>query len=186
MANDDRKAFERFFNLLYPRFYRYAFLYLKSDMLSEELVSDVFLKLWNARKNLVEVKELEFYLFRSVKNQALTYLKRNRNHPEELSEFVQSSLVEYRQPENLMIAGELYTQIERTIANLPEKCQVIFRMIREDMMSYKQVAELLQLSPKTIENQMGIALKKIRKAIDDYYGSEQRGSTGQALLSLFL
>ena len=169
MEKNDRRAFEDFFNMLYPRFYRYAFLYLKSDILCEELVSDVFLKIWNIRHKLSEIEELEYYLFRSIKNQALTYLKRHANQPEELNEYVQSSLVEYEQPENLLIATELAEKIEEAVANLPDKCQAIFRLVREDGRSYKQVAFLLDVSPKTVENQINIGLKKVRGIIKDFY-----------------
>ncbi len=169
MEKNDGKAFEDFFNILYPRFYRYAFLYVKSDVLCEELVSDVFLKLWNLRHKLNEIKQLEFYLFRSVKNQAITYLKRNSNHHEEITEYNQSNLVDYREPESLMITAELSKKIEEAISRLPDKCQVIFRMVREDGLSYKQVAALLEISPKTIENQMNTALKRLRLIIGNYY-----------------
>lgn len=169
MEKNDGRAFEEFFNVLYPRFYRYAFLYLKSDVLCEEVVSDVFMKLWNVRHKLNEVKQLEFYLFRSVKNQALTYLKRNANQPFEITEYIYSSLIDYREPENLLIASELAEEIEKSISGLPDKCEAIFRMVREDGLSYKQVAVLLDIAPKTIENQMNIALKRLKKSIDDYY-----------------
>lgn len=169
MGKNDGRAFEDFFNMLYPRFYRYAFLYLKSDVLCEEVVSDVFLKLWNIRHKLNEIKQLEFYLFRAVKNQSLTYLKRNSNQPMEIPDYFQSNLVEYRQPENLFLNAELSKIIEEAVSSLPDKCQIIFRLVREDMLSYKQVAVLLDISPKTIENQMNTALKRLRKIIENYY-----------------
>jgi len=173
MEKNDGKAFEEFFNILYPRFYRYAFLYLKSDLLTEEVVSDVFLKLWNVRNKLNEIKQLEFYLFRSVKNQALTYIKRNANQPEEITEFIESSLIESRQPENLLIHKELSKKIEDAVSQLPQKCQTIFRMVREDGLSYKQVAVLLQISPKTVENQMSKSLKRLKIVVENYYGRSE-------------
>ena len=168
MEKNDGRAFEEFFNLLYPRFYRYAFLYLKSDVVCEELVSDVFLKLWRARDKLNEVKQLEFYLFRSVKNQVLTYAKKKSKNTEELTDFFQSDLVEVEQPDNLLISAELFKKIEQAIGALPDKCQTIYRMVREDGLSYTQVASLLDISPKTVENQMGIALKKLRRVVVEY------------------
>lgn len=181
MEKNDGKAFEDFFNLLYPRFYRYAFLYVKSDVLCEELVSDVFLKLWNVRHKLNRIKQLEFYLFRAVKNQALTYLKRRGNQPVTITDFSQSDLVDYKQPESLLIASELAEKIEQGISSLPDRCEIIFRMVREDGLSYKQVALLLDISTKTIENQMNIALKRLRKEIEGYYSGEK---TSRKILSL--
>jgi len=183
MEKNDGKAFEDFFNILYPRFYRYAFLYVKSDVLCEELVSDVFLKLWNIRHKLNEVKQLEFYLFRSVKNQAITYLKRNSNKHEEITEYNQSSLVDYREPERLLIAAELSEKIEEAVSSLPNKCQIIFRMVREDGLSYKQVAVLLEISPKTVENQMSTALKRLKRIIENYYNGTKSRNINLFLLS---
>ena len=184
MEKNDGRAFEDFFNLLYPRFFRYAFLYLKSDVLCEELVSDVFVKLWNVRHKLNKVKQLEFYLFRAVKNQVLTYIKRNAKHSIGIAEYHQSDLVEYNSPENLLIASELAEKIEEIISNLPDRCETIFRMVREDGLSYKQVAVLLDISSKTVENQMNTALKKIRKAIEAYFAKENIDSKGM-IFSVF-
>ncbi len=186
MEKNDGRAFEEFFNLLYPRFYRYAFLYVKSDILCEELVSDVFLKLWNIRYKLNDIQQLEFYLFRAVKNQALTYLKRKTNEPVEITEYIQSHLIDYREPENLLIAAELADKVEEGIASLPDKCQIIFRMVRQDGLSYKQVAVLLDISPKTIENQMNTALKKLRIVIEKYYSETKSGDFTKSVLFNFI
>jgi RNA polymerase sigma-70 factor (ECF subfamily) len=129
IAEGDERAFEQFFNALYPRFYRYAFLYLNSDVVCEELVSDVFLKLWNSRNKLVDVEHIEFYLFKAVKNQVLTYLKKQSIPFEHLTNYKITNLVEYNEPENLIINRELAQQIEKMIAQLPAKCQTIFRMV---------------------------------------------------------
>ena len=168
MAQDDTRAFREFFDLLYPRFYRFAFYYLKSEMLCEELVSDVFLKIWNNRKRLIFVDQLDFYFFRSIKNQALTYLKReSRNSLVSMTENAPN--VEYLEPENLLIAKELAEKIEKAIALLPDKCQIIFRLVREDGLSYNSAAELLDISRKTVENQIAIAAKKIKDTLERHY-----------------
>ena len=168
MAADDTGAFKQFFDHLYPRFYRLAFYYVRSEVLSEELVSDVFLKIWNNRKKLPEIERLDVYFFQSVKNQAFTYLKREAKLPYEDERTLKSSRIEYNQPENLLIARELAAKIEEAIGQLPGKCEMIFRLVREDGMCYKDVAELMDIAPKTVENQMHIALKKIKTTLDEY------------------
>ncbi len=172
IANDDRQAFKRFFDRFYPRLYRLAFHYVRSDVLSEELVSDVFLKIWNSRKKLPEIEQLELYFFRSVKNQALTYLKRESRGLPANADSVRSTYIEYNQPESLYLANELAAKIEAAISQLPEKCEIIFRLVREDGLRYKEVAQLLDISPKTVENQMHIALQKLRVALHDYQRAE--------------
>ena len=169
MANDDSPAFKQFFDLLYARFYRLAFYYVKSDDLSEEIVSDVLLKIWNNRKRLPEVIDLDVYFFKAIKNQALTYLKQESRRAFQEAQSKRSLNLEYAEPENLLIAKDLAHAVEQAISQLPDKCQMIFRLIREDDMTYKDVAELLDLSVKTIENQMTIAIKKLKCAVDDHY-----------------
>ena len=99
VARDDGEAFERFFHRFYPRLYRLAFYYVRSDVLSEEVVSDVFLKIWNNRKKLPEIAQLDVYFFRSVKNQALTYLKRESKLLSRGDGSTKSRCIEYNQPE---------------------------------------------------------------------------------------
>lgn len=168
MSGGDAQAFREFFDLLYPRFYRFAFYYVKSDILSEEIVSDVFMKLWNNREKLHEIEQLDLYFFRAVKNQALTYIKKESKHLLVYSDEYSSKL-EYVEPENLLIAKELSRKIEEAICELPDKCEIIFRLVREDGFSYKKAAELLDITPKTVENQISIATKKIKEALDGYY-----------------
>jgi RNA polymerase sigma-70 factor (ECF subfamily) len=169
MAIDDAPAFKQFFDLLYPRFYRLAFHYMKSDDLSEEIVSDVFLKIWNNRKRLPDVNNLDVYFFKAIKNQAYTYLKREARRALQDAESIKSLELEYAEPENLLIAKDLAEAVEQAVSALPDKCQMIFRLVREDNLSYKDVADLLDLSIKTVENQMTIALKKLKCAVDDHY-----------------
>jgi RNA polymerase sigma-70 factor (family 1) len=169
MAIDDALAFKQFFDLLYARFYRLAFYCVKSDDLSEEIVSDVLLKIWNNRKRLPEINNLDVYFFKSIKNQAYTYLKREARRAFLDAQSVKSLNLEYAEPENLLIAKDLAHAVEQAVSALPDKCQMIFRLIREDGMTYKDVADLLELSIKTVENQMTIAIKKLKCAVDDHY-----------------
>src|SRR5690349_4599640 len=137
MAVDDAQAFKQFFELLYARFYRLAFHFIRSDNLSEEIVSDVLLKIWNNRKRLPEVINLEVYFFKSIKNQACTYLQREARRARLDLQSVKSLDLEYREPENLLIAKDLAYAVEQAVSALPDKCQMIFRLVREDGMSYK-------------------------------------------------
>ncbi len=172
MANDNERAFKQFFDLLYPRFYRLAYHYVKSDVLCDELVSDVFMKIWKNRKKLIKIDRLDFYFFKSIKNQACTYHKRELRVELE-KESAKSFRIEYEEPENLLIAKELAYAVEQAISSLPDKCQIIFRLVRENKMSYKDVADLLDVSPKTVENQINIAIKKLKFALDNYYHKDQ-------------
>ncbi len=176
MSKDNTLAFKEFFDILYPRFYRFAFHFIKSDSLAEEIVSDVFLKIWQNRKRLLFIEEIDAYFYKAIKNQSLTYLSKQARDKHDFSENSFSKL-EYVQPENLMIAKELAEKIEEAISSLPERCEIIFRLIREDGLSYKHVAELLDISVKTVENQMGIAVKKLKVILNDFHNEPQLKNT---------
>ncbi|MEK6478835.1 RNA polymerase sigma-70 factor [Catalinimonas sp. 4WD22] len=176
IAQGDSKAFKLFFDKLYPQMYRLAFYYVRSDVLSEELVSDIFMKLWNNRQKLPEIQKLDFYLYQSVKNQSFTYLKKEAQLPIADLTMLKSQRIEYNEPESILIARELAVKIEEAISDLPDKCEMIFRLVREEGMSYKEVAALLEISPKTVENQMGIAIRKLKATLITYQHSKSDSS----------
>lgn len=164
IAEDDRKAFKIFFDACYPRFYQLSFYLLKSDVLTEEAVSDVFIKLWNNRKKLPDVDNIQAYLFTSVRNQSLSYLTKttSRSVADDVSESMQLKRVH---PESQLMDKELMEAIDNTVNRLPDRCKMVFRLVKEDNLSYKQAAEVLNISPKTVQAQMVIALKRIKDAL---------------------
>ncbi len=159
---DDRRAFEQFFSRYYARLLKFSLAYMKSRELAEEVVSDVFLKLWQKRTGLPEIKSLDSYLYISVKNQSLNYLQKSGNQPTtSLDEVSAFHTVENCTPERTLLASELQAEIFRAVERLPPQCKIIFKLIREDGLKYKEVSEIMGISVKTIEVQIGIAIKKI-------------------------
>lgn len=160
--NDDALAFEKIFNHFYRRLFLFAKAFLKSRESAEEVVSDVFLKLWQNRDSLPAIKNLNYYLFVSCKHAALDYIEKKNKVPtinlDDLAvEFGEIAL----NPEELFISTELLMRIQQAISALPPKCKLIFRLIKEDGLKYREVAEMLNLSVKTVETQMSLALSKI-------------------------
>jgi RNA polymerase sigma-70 factor (ECF subfamily) len=163
---DDTDAYKQLFLYYQPKLLRFSISILHNKESAEEVVSDVFLKIWTNRKSLMQIKNLHLYLYVSTKNLSLNRLeKQERERAFSLDEVVVEFTSMYYDPEQLMITSEMYQRIQNAIQQLPPKCQLIFKLIKEDGLSYKEVAELLGLSVKTIENQMGIAIKKMGKAI---------------------
>ena len=159
---DDRRAFEQFFNRYYARLLKFSLTYVKSRELAEEVVSDVFVKLWQKRTGLLEIKSIDSYLYISVKNQSLNYLQKSENQPTTPLEDVPAAYTtETLTPERTLLASELQAEIFRAVERLPPQCKIIFKLIREDGLKYKEVAEIMSISVKTIEVQIGIAIKKI-------------------------
>lgn len=159
---DDRQAFGVFFTRYHAPLVTFALPYVKARELAEEVVADVFLKLWNKRALLPAIQSINSYMYVAVKNQALNYRLRAENQPTLTLEDVPAAHpVDHLTPERTLLTQELQADITRAVNALPPQCQAIFRLVREDGLKYKEVADIMGLAPKTVEVQMGIALKKI-------------------------
>jgi len=158
----DQQAYNDLFLIFYPSLQQFAFSFLKSKQLSEETVSDVFIKIWEKRANLHHITNLKLYLFTSTRNTALNYLKKQKGlknlDPEDY--WVELNSV-FFDPEQLMVSAESMKKVQKAINDLPPRCKMIFKLVKDEGLKYKEVASLLQLSVKTVENQMTIALKRI-------------------------
>lgn len=163
---DDALAYKQLFILYHARLVDFSTSILRNRESAEEIVSDVFLKIWNSRKLLLTIENMHLYLYVSVKNLSINRLKKQKREQffclDEVKVEFQSI---YFDPEQLLLTAEMYKRICAAIEELPPRCQLIFKLIKEDGLSYKEVGQLLNLAIKTIENQMTIALKKIGHSI---------------------
>lgn len=168
MRWNTERGFETLFRELFKPLYRYAFGLLEEEMQSEEVVQDVFLKLWQQREQITIETNINAYLYRSVHNQCMN----NLNHEKvkaKYSQFVKGSAPAYADsPLNAMQAKELQGVIKKAMLKIPEKCRTVFHLSRQDELSYREIAERLGISLKTVENQMGKALKILRTELKDY------------------
>jgi RNA polymerase sigma-70 factor, ECF subfamily len=129
------------------------------------VVQQVFVDLWVARGKLSVDYSLKSYLFHSVKNRAIDHLRKQKNNIEITETIEKNAQVSFR---DVMEESELSNRITKAISQLPEKCREIFLLCRFDGLKYIEIAEKLGISVKTVEMQMGIALKKLRKSLSDY------------------
>lgn len=164
---DDQAAYEKIFLHYNDGLYRFAFSFVKDRQVAEEVISDVFISLWGNRLKLPEIENLKVYLYISVKNRCIKYLSRNKSRLyfsiDDL--FLQHVAGTARSPEEMMVSQEILRSIEAAIDALPPKCKVIFRMVREDGLKYKDIAQILNISVKTIDAQMAIATKRIVESL---------------------
>ncbi|MDR0743817.1 MAG: RNA polymerase sigma-70 factor [Tannerella sp.] len=169
IANDNPKAFQLFFDYTYSTLYRYANYFIEDEDLCKDVISDVYLYIWQNRRKLPEIRDYENYLFVCVRNQSLNYLKSiNRYQKIRLDHADIQDLTDRTTPEKNMLYDELKSIIELTVNSLPQKCRLIFFMVREEGMKYKEAAEILSISERTVHAQMCIALKKIGRVIKEY------------------
>jgi RNA polymerase sigma-70 factor, ECF subfamily len=162
----DKKAFEALFRAYYPFLCQYATRMIKDLPEAEEIVQGLFTGLWEKRTRIDIKTSVKNYLFRSVKNRCLNTL--NRNHLK--NEFLRKSMTESEpvSEENYESEFGLLLKIEESISSLPEKRQEIFRLNREEGLKYREIADRLNISLKTVESQMGLALKALREKLKDF------------------
>ena len=166
LAQGDETAFKALYDHYSSRLFQFAYAIIHSRELAEEIVADVFLQVWNKRVRIGSLDNLNWYLHITTRNISYTYYRKNtRRKNFNFDEAVISYYQVHATPEEILIGQEVLQVINQAINDLPSKCKLIFRLVKEENLKYREVAELLHLTPKTVENQMGIAVKKIHEAI---------------------
>ncbi|MBS1654555.1 MAG: RNA polymerase sigma-70 factor [Bacteroidetes bacterium] len=141
---------------------------VRSREIAEEIVEDVFVKVWNNRTTIGEIDNLSVYLYVAVKNQALNTLSQKAKDlvsaPFDYLDIASPDLAS--NPYDLMITSEMMGRMQQAIELLPPRCKMIFKLIREDGLKYKEVSAILNISVNTIDAQMAIAVKKICESLN--------------------
>jgi len=165
---DDQQAYKLLFTALYPYLYPFARALVKTKEPAEEIVSDVFIKVWEKRKELDKVDNLKLYLYVATRHIALNYLEKEKRKPTNAIDYFQHAelISVHLDPEQLLITADMMALLRKAVDQLPPKCKVIFKLVKEDGLKYKEVAEILGISVKTVENQLAIALHKLGNAVD--------------------
>lgn len=164
---DSQKALEELFEKYYDRLCDFAFQYVKSIDLSEEIVSDVFLKIWERRHRLNISKNLKGYLYTATRNQALNYLEKQDNELESLTENAREIESGKYHPDEELIFKELENRLEALINTLPPRRKIIFKLSRLEGFTYKEIAGILSISIHTVQNQMVAAVKTLSSYTED-------------------
>lgn len=160
IKDDDSDSFEELFNLYYESLCNFAYLFVQDKNVAEEAVSDVFISIWQKRKSINIKKNLRAYLYKSTKNAALFYTRKHKINIVNIDDINVGN--EFDTPETLLIKAEKSVLINKIIANLPKRAGLVFRMHKVDGFKYREIAEVLNISEKTVENHMGNALRHLR------------------------
>lgn len=171
----DEEAARELFNLFHPKLVRFAVFYVSSIHDANDIVSEVFIKFFRRLKKSHNIQDVSFYLYKAVKNQCLTHLKSQKKgfSLDEMDWESAQYSYEIRNPESEFISRELSGKIEEAINSLPPKRKLIYKMVVIDGLKYKEAAEILDLSVKTIENHLLLAVKDLRQKISDYLKSDK-------------
>jgi RNA polymerase sigma-70 factor (ECF subfamily) len=163
---EDQQAYKELFLSFYPYLLDFAFSLIKSRESAEEIVSDLFIKIWEKRKELEKIDNLKVYVYVATRNIAFNYIdKQKRAATNNIEDYPTEFVSRYFDPEQLMITSDMIARIDKAIDHLPPKCKMIFKLVKEDNLKYREVADILNISIKTVENQLAIALRKIGSAV---------------------
>jgi len=162
-------AFENVFKMYFKELHAYAFLFLKDTAAASEAVQQVFYKIWERRENISIHISVKAYLYKSVYNECMLLVKKLKR----TDAFLEHTLYMNKNRRAGTAAAklesnELELKLHAALNELPEQCRIIFQMNRFEGLKYAQIAAAMNLSVSTIENQMGKALKRLRKSLAEF------------------
>lgn len=168
MNNGDGKAFEAMYKSYYARLGHFLLRYLHSQKAAEDVLQNLFVKIWNNRTNLKPHGTLRAYLYAAARNHALNYIEKNKNESHsDLNDYPHLE-AEPAYPEETIEYKEFVQAFRVVVQQLPEKRRQIFLLHREDKLTYREIAEVLGLSIKTVETQMTRSIKFLSNKLNDF------------------
>jgi RNA polymerase sigma-70 factor (family 1) len=168
VRNGDREAFQSLFREHYTMLCHFARKFVGDPDEAEELVQDLFVQLWEKRSQLDLNTSPRSYLFTAARNRCLNVIKHRKvreQHAESVKSGPQGSAID---PGKQMETAELQARIQQAIAKLPERCREVFRLSRFEGKKYQEIADQLDISPRTVETQIGKALRILRQELKEY------------------
>ncbi len=169
MVDGDKEAFRFFFEKYYTDLCNFVNIYLNDPITAEDIVQDIYVYFWDRKEDIHIETSIKSYLLKASKNKSLNYLRNEKirlNIQEKLSE---ESCASYETVADADDDRRMQEIIGKAVASLPEKCREIYILHKEKKLTYNEISEELGISVKTVENQMGIALKKLREFLKPYY-----------------
>ncbi len=168
IQSGDITSFEKLFHRFYSGLFGYAQSLVGKGEIAEEIVQDVFYNVWKNRESLKITKSWQSYLYRAVYNNSMMFLRKSRREfPFEFG-ITPEHEMETADPSQLMQYNELSELVSRTLEALPERTREIFRLNRQEGLKYTEIADRLSISVKTVEANMGKALKALRNSMEKY------------------
>lgn len=163
----DSRSFREIYDVYYYDLCRYLNYYTRDICVVEEVVQDLFTSLWEDRRK-VGIEYIKTYLYRGARNRMLNHLRDTSNRKTLLEQWAKS-VRETGQATDCIDREEFRATLADAINRLPDKCREIFMLSRNHKLGYKEIAAIRNISVKTVENQMGIALRKIREYFSEHF-----------------
>jgi len=165
IQENDIVAFERIYNKYWSKLYLSAYNILRDRQVSEDITQEVLVNLWMKRANL-QLTSLNAYLYTAVRYQVFNIIRSGKVKADLFNRL--EELFSKNGGEEILSEKEINRLLEQGVAELPEKCRQIFIMSRREHLSTKEIAAQLGIAPKTVENQLTIALNRLRKTLGDF------------------
>ncbi|MDR2626521.1 MAG: sigma-70 family RNA polymerase sigma factor [Dysgonamonadaceae bacterium] len=167
------KDSEQIFRLLVSNYrdkvIRFISLFVQDDCACEELASDVFISLWSQWEKITEISRIDNYIFVIAKNKALNYLRKEQRETVDMDSLhIDSFYCTETTPESIYISKETAAALNKAINELPHRTKLAFLLVRENKKTYKEAAEILGVSVKTIEKQVASAVEKLRERLKQW------------------
>lgn len=186
LQQDDERAFRELYERYWDKLLAQAFIRLKSTQEAEEIIQEVFLQLWRRRKTTLLKNTFHTYIAAAVKYEIFHRIARIEKEAASRQQLLHALPLQENSTLELSNYEMLRAKIEKTVQLLPEKCRLVFRLSREAGFSEKQIAEQLNIAPKTVEAHMSKALKSLRLSLRQFLGGILPGLlTGLTALKIF-
>lgn len=163
----NEQAFDNFMTRHSQRLYNYAYGILCSKELTEEVISDVFLEVWNRRKKLAEIEKIDHWLTTVTYHKAVSVLRKEMKHKEDVSldNALGFDFPQMVSPIGSLISKEDLSRLNHAISELPKKCKHVFYLAKIEQMPYAEIAKMLQISVPTVNYHVGFAMASLKKAL---------------------
>ena len=187
LQNGNERAFEFVFNSYYPSLSRFSYSFIKDQDKAESLVQEVFIKLWEKRKNMIDIENLLSYLMTMVRNQSIDYLRKEKANSKLYLNVKPDESV--NTTEEQISKNEFEEKLLQSLHKLPERCRMAFEMSRFESFTNKEIAQKMEISVKGVEALIGRSLKFLRSELAEFLPEKvikEQKRNGSILFSLFL
>ncbi|HAZ02070.1 MAG: hypothetical protein A2W90_09195 [Bacteroidetes bacterium GWF2_42_66] len=168
LANDNKIALEKVFNQYYPRLYNFSKSFLKLEEGIDDILQEVFIKIWQNRKSIKNFETFNSYVFTITRNLLLNELRSRLNNQKIRDNILKASLAEEYLPFEELDYLELKSKIEAVIEELPSKQKEIFKLSRIEGLSHKEIAEKLNISTKTVEYHISQSISILKAKLESF------------------
>jgi len=169
LQRDPDTAISRIFETYFEEVCHHVYRIIPDQEVCQDIAQSIFLELWQKRRSFSIRTSVGAYLHKMARSRALNYLRDNKRYNYDDESTVKNESNNQTSPLDELIATELSAVITQAIDRLPERCRVIFALSRFEQMSYKEIGEALEISVKTVENQIGKALQQLRQTLEEYH-----------------